>query len=212
MKGYVMIKKGSLLLLVLLLSLPACWHKKGEKTSPKKSKEVAQMVTENNPSELELADADLDSFFSELGEFDLAEANDDVYKREEFVWADEDDEYRLDPIYFAFDSANVKEDQIEKVRSSADKAKQLLSEAQADGFEAKLMVDGYACKSAGSQEYNKVLSEKRAQHVAEQLVSSGIKAEDVQVRGLGSTNLLVEDGSREEQEPNRRVEMHVVYS
>jgi len=211
MKGFVMIKKGSLLLLVLLLSLPSCWQKKEKKAEqPKKTKKMAQIAPEQDG--LELADADMERFFSELGEFDLADADDETMRKEEFAWADEDDESRLDPVYFAFDSADVKEDQADQVRSTADKAKQLLAEAQSDGFEAKLIVDGYACKSAGSEEYNRMISEKRAQRVAEQLVESGIREEDVQVRGNGSTNLVVEDGSRDEQEPNRRVELHVVYS
>ncbi|TET34507.1 OmpA family protein [Candidatus Dependentiae bacterium] len=213
MKGYVMIKKGSLLLIVLLLSLPSCWQKKDKKASqPKKSKKVAQMAPDRAPDEFELADADMESFFSELGEFDLADADDETMRKEEFAWADEDDESRLDSVYFAFDSADVQGNEADKVRSSADKAKQLLAEAQADGFEATVVVDGYACKSAGSEEYNKEISAKRAQHVAEQLVESGIREEDVKIKAHGSTNLVVEDGSRDEQEPNRRVELHVVYS
>ena len=209
-----MIKKGSLLLIVLLLSLPSCWQKKEKKAAqPKKSKKMAQMMPESSPEEFELADADLDSFFSELGEFDLVDADDEIMRKEEFAWADEDDDSRLDPIYFAYDSADVKEDQVEQVRSSADKAKQLLAEAKQDGFEAKLVVDGYACKAgAGSDEYNKDISERRAQRVAEQLVESGIRKEDVETRGHGAANLVVDGGDADEQEPNRRVELHVVYS
>lgn len=209
-----MIKKGSLLLIVLLLSLPGCWQKKDKKAAqPKKAKKMAQVAPGKSTDEFELADADMESFFSELGEFDLADAdgNEDALRKEEFAWMDEEDEgSRLNPVYFAFDSADVTSE--ETVRSSADKAKQLLAEAQADGFDAKLVVEGYACKSAGSEAYNKALSEKRAQRVAEQLVESGIREEDVEVRGLGTTNLVVEEGSRDEQQPNRRVELHVVYS
>ncbi len=121
-----------------------------------------------------------------------------------------DDDSQLDAVYFAFDSTNPESE--ETVRSSADKAKQLLAEAQADGFDAKLVVEGYACQSAGSEEYNLAISEKRAQRVAEQLVESGIREEDVETKGCGPTNLVVEDGDRDEQSPNRRVELHVVYS
>lgn len=163
--------------------------------------------------EFELADADMESFFSELGEFDLADADDETMRKEEFAWMDdEDDASRLDSVYFAYDSSEVDAAEETKVRSGAEKAKQLLAEAQADGFDAKLMVEGYACKSAGSEEYNQQISERRAQRVAEQLVESGIREEDVKTRGHGASNLVVDGGSADEQEPNRRVELHVVYS
>lgn len=208
-----MIKKGSLLLIALLLSLPSCMEKKEKKAKPKKNQEVAQIAPDKVPSELELADADIDKLFNELGEFDTADAG--VTKegqKEEFAWTEDTDEAKLDAVHFAFDSSRVIPAEEQKLMVAADKAKQLLAEAQADGFDAKLVVEGYACKSAGTERYNKKLSEKRAQHVAQRLVESGIRKEDVEARGLGNTNLIVEKGSREEQAPNRRVEFHVVYS
>ncbi len=150
-----MVKKGSILALALLLVVPGCWPKKDKSVEPKKPKKMDKMVQADTASEeLELADDQtIKSFFAdmeEFTEFDLVDADgEDTVRKTEFAWAEEDDTEKLDQVYFAFNHSDVDSDQIDKIETSADKAKELLAEAKADGFDAKLVVAGYACKSPG---------------------------------------------------------------
>ncbi len=218
-----MVKKGSILVLALLLSLPGCWHKKDKKAAPPKKKDkTAQVAQVDKPGE-EFDIADITSFFDELDEFskfgdhefdlvDAGDADDDTLRKDEFAWAADDETKKLDTIYFAFDKHSVDDDQGDKIELSADKAKQLLAEAKADGFDAKIVVAGYACSSAGSKAYNAKISAQRAKDVADQLIDNGILSEDIEARGYGSTNLIVDGGTRDDQWQNRRVELDILYS
>lgn len=219
MKGCNMIKKGSFLILVLLLSLPGCGKKKEKKAARPKKTEVTQVESSGASKELDLAeDATIKSFFDEMDEFsklegqelDLAEA--DSASNNELTSADETDSKKLDPVYFAFDKYNVASEQKGRVTSDAEKVKRLLAEAKADGLKPKLMIDGYACDSAGTKDYNLKLSQKRAKEVTGQLVKQGVLPGDVESKGYGATNLVLAKGSRDEQWVNRRVELHIVYS
>ncbi len=71
----------------------------------------------------------------------------------------------------------------------------------------KISVEGHACNSAGSTEYNMMLSEDRARTVADYLKRHGVKGE-ISTVGHGSEHRLVESGNREQQAPNRRVEIY----
>ena len=91
MKGFSMVKKGSFLLLALLVSLPGCFGRKDKKAdSSKKSKKMAQNG-EFSSVNMALADGDMEidesmrSFFNDMeefvsfaeqnGDFDLAQAH-----------------------------------------------------------------------------------------------------------------------------------------
>lgn len=71
----------------------------------------------------------------------------------------------------------------------------------------KISVEGHACNSAGSTEYNMMLSEDRARAVADYLRKHGVVGEIATI-GHGSEHRIVESGTREQQAPNRRVEIY----
>ena len=73
---------------------------------------------------------------------------------------------------------------------------------------ATFSIEGHT-DSTGTPEYNQTLSERRAESVKLWLVQfMGIAPERIQTRGFGSTKLIVPaDRSKEEQQPNRRVEI-----
>ena len=80
-----------------------------------------------------------------------------------------------------------------------------------------LVIDGHACHSAGSRAYNLALSERRAKVLADLMIEAGIPADCVKIVGRGDemaalVNGKPVDGDREQQWPNRRDEIHVVYS
>jgi OmpA-OmpF porin, OOP family len=68
-------------------------------------------------------------------------------------------------------------------------------------------VDGYT-DSTGSPAYNKALSERRAQAVADYLTSNGISLGRMTVKGYGEENPVASNATREGRAHNRRVVLH----
>ncbi len=217
-----MIKQGSMLLVVLLLSLPGCGgSKKVQGERGRKGRMVAKKADDFNTVNLALAekeglevDETTKNFFNEMNEFvSFVESGDDFnlgedIKKDEFAWKTAGAQ-PLDTVYFGFNKAKVDHKERKKVARNVDTAKKLLQEA---GPDAQLVVEGHACASAGSDAYNLALSEKRAKEVSDQLVSAGVARDHVKTVGRGNEMLIVKEGGREEQAPNRRVEMHIVRS
>lgn len=75
--------------------------------------------------------------------------------------------------------------------------------------ESQFIIEGHT-DTIGSEEYNMVLSEKRAKSVHDWLVESlGLGADRVSIRGFGETKPLVPEGDRDAQAINRRVEIAI---
>lgn len=218
-KGFVMNKKGStLLLLALLAGLPGCGggdkKPKAVKDSKRMSKKMAQADLDADMimADANLSDDELAGFFEGMGEFvALSDEELDQVADDQFAWADAEDS-DLEEVYYAFGKASVDEEQAEKVAYNVEQAKILLEDARAEDDEVKLLVEGHACASAGSPEYNLAISEKRAQDVADRLIEAGIDRDCLKVVGRGNGMLAVQEGDREEQWPNRRVELHIVHA
>jgi outer membrane protein OmpA-like peptidoglycan-associated protein len=69
-----------------------------------------------------------------------------------------------------------------------------------------LQIEGHT-DSVGTDEYNQVLSEKRAGAVRDYLVQQGITADSIEARGLGKTQPIASNESPEGRQQNRRVEL-----
>ncbi|HLE76576.1 MAG TPA: OmpA family protein [Candidatus Babeliales bacterium] len=208
-------KKGSmLLLLALILGLPGCGggDKKAKTTKAHDmSKKVAQAEGDSNMTlaDAELSDESLRSFFDGMDEF-VAMSDEELEQvADQFAWADADQD-DLEAVYYAFGKTTADEEQAAKIAYNVEQAKKLIADARAEGSDAKLIVEGHACASAGTPEYNLAISEKRAQDVANRLVEAGLDRDAIKVVGRGNGMLVVTDGDREEQWPNRRVELHVL--
>lgn len=72
----------------------------------------------------------------------------------------------------------------------------------------KLQIEGYT-DSTGSDEFNLLLSEKRAAAVRDYLVDASIPTNNIAVRGLGKENPIADNKSAAGRKLNRRVEMIV---
>jgi outer membrane protein OmpA-like peptidoglycan-associated protein len=72
----------------------------------------------------------------------------------------------------------------------------------------KLQIEGYT-DSIGSDEYNQILSEKRADTVRAYLVSSGVSPDNVAARGMGKADPIGDNSTAAGRKLNRRVEMIV---
>ncbi len=118
---------------------------------------------------------------------------------------DTEDGKKFETVYFGFNKNKVDKAEREKVAQNIEKVRELV----AAGATVKIVVEGHACASAGSDAYNLALSEQRAKEVRDQLVAAGISHNQIKIVGRGTGMLVVKDGGREEQWPNRRVEIHV---
>ncbi len=75
----------------------------------------------------------------------------------------------------------------------------------------KISIEGHACDSAGSTEYNMMLSEDRARAVKDYFKKHGVHGK-LYIIGHGCAHLRVPSGNREQQAPNRRVEIYAYAS
>jgi OOP family OmpA-OmpF porin len=64
--------------------------------------------------------------------------------------------------------------------------------------------------STGPAEYNQMLSERRAQSVADYLISKGLDADRFTVKGYGESEPIADNATREGRARNRRVEMRIL--
>ena len=64
--------------------------------------------------------------------------------------------------------------------------------------------------SSGSQNYNLVLSEKRAQSVKNVLVQRGLPSDRIHIKGYGMTEPINSNRSEQEKAENRRTELKII--
>jgi outer membrane protein OmpA-like peptidoglycan-associated protein len=72
--------------------------------------------------------------------------------------------------------------------------------------QTRILIEGHT-DSRGSEEYNEVLSERRAKAVATELMSRGIPADQLQTVGRGKGYPVASNASPEGRQQNRRVEI-----
>lgn len=186
-------KKFFAVMLLAPLVLGACAKKK-EKKVKKADKSMC----------FPLANADAkNSFFDEeVDGFVLEEGTKTVASNEQAVsWVAETDSKGFNPIYFEFNHHGVRADQQEELEKDVKQARKIVAKGD------KVVVEGHACHSAGSKAYNLLISEQRAQEVAQRLESEGIHANNITVVGRGTEMPVVLGGDKNAQAPNRRVEL-----
>ncbi|MBF5043503.1 OmpA family protein [Aggregicoccus sp. 17bor-14] len=74
--------------------------------------------------------------------------------------------------------------------------------------EDRIQVAGHT-DSTGSDEYNKQLSLKRADAVAQVLLSRGVKSEQIATAGAGELQPVADNATAEGRAKNRRVQLHI---
>ncbi len=224
------------------MGLSGCGGKKNKRVKQPKAKKVSQrrldsfsqvdmqLAGDNNGDAI--ADESVRSFFDQdTDEFVLLTPDEDEtmavaedagvseeagggINPDEFAWVDaagdQDQEYKI--VNFDFDGSDLRDDQKDKLAYNIEQAKKLINENDNKDIKQTIVLEGYACSSAGSKTYNIGLSEKRAKEVAHHFAQAGVP---VKIVGRGSEVPMIIDGKpviggREEQTPNRRVEMHVV--
>ena len=110
----------------------------------------------------------------------------------------------LKKIFFDFDRSAIREDQKESLNHDLKIVKNAVKKGN------KVIVEGHACRFAGSATYNMMLSEKRADTVAQYFVKNGVPANKLNIVGRGCEMPIVPEGNKEQQAPNRRVELYTL--
>ncbi len=109
------------------------------------------------------------------------------------------EEEKLLPVYFAFDSAELSPEMKEILKKDVEYLKKYPA--------TKIKIRGYA-DERGTEEYNLVLSEKRARAVYEYFVEHGIEPERLEIVPLGEID--VEEDTEEAMAKARRVDFLVI--
>jgi outer membrane protein OmpA-like peptidoglycan-associated protein len=113
-------------------------------------------------------------------------------------------QYGLKNIYFDFNKYKINDLQPDQ-RSILEHDVKAVQPLVDKGY--KISIEGHACNSAGSTEYNMMLSEDRARAVKDYFESKGVEG-DISVVGYGASHLIVPAGDEKQQAPNRRVEIY----
>ena len=105
---------------------------------------------------------------------------------------------KLENVNFELDSAKLTADST----ATLDDAVQILTR-HAD---LKVEIAGHT-DSQGAEDYNQGLSERRAQTVADYLVSNGANADNISVKGYGEAEPVADNNTEKGRADNRRVEL-----
>lgn len=217
-------KKQYVVVLLSLLALtPACRKKKSK---PVKFHNKSEVFTE---VDIPVAgDNSIRSFFDdEVGEFALADDTKDKNipapgapaAQDDFSWVQETtgnsrDQFKI--VYFKFDDYALHADQEAILAYDIEQVKKTIAEREGDAHPT-VVIDGHSCHSAGSHVYNLALSEKRAKVLADRFIAAGVPSDCIKIVGRGmEVPAMVDgrpvDGDREQQWPNRRDEIRILYS
>lgn len=131
----------------------------------------------------------LDSNLIAQGEYDVSD-----------FWRDPGDEFVI-PINFDFAKWDIKPESLPVIDELVD---QMMSRPK-----LKIEIQGHT-DNVGTQEFNQVLSEKRANAVKEAIVSRGIDESRIRTRGFGLTRPIANNDTEEGRAKNRRTQFVIL--
>ena len=105
------------------------------------------------------------------------------------------------PVYFDFDSASIRSDQVDRIETNA----QFLKENQA----ISIRIEGN-CDPRGTKEYNLALGERRAQSAKKYLVNLGVDESRMSTVSWGEEKLLLYGHDELSWAQNRRDDFVIV--
>ena len=103
-------------------------------------------------------------------------------------------------VFFDWDRAQLTDRARQVVAQAADSSRKVRT--------TRIEVNGYTDNS-GAPGYNKVLSLRRAEVVAGELVKDGVAKGAIHIEGFGESNPLVPTGANTREPQNRRVEIQI---
>ncbi|MCG8308222.1 MAG: OmpA family protein, partial [Cytophagales bacterium] len=109
---------------------------------------------------------------------------------------------RLNNIFFDFDKYVLKKESFPELNR--------MVEMMQENMDLKISVEGHT-DNIGTQQYNFILSERRAKAVVDYLIENGISADRLQSKGFGKLRPIVSnDDEIDGRELNRRVEFKII--
>ena len=194
-------KDHILILLSLLILTPGCLKKK---VTALKNKVSTAFYGKNKHT---FSTEELDEFILEIeNDNDMFNPTNASPEDKNFSWRELEPDQEYNKIQFEFDSSEIKPSEAAKIRTNAKQIKKELK----GRTKTKVSVRGHSCKIAKNQDWNYVLSQERAQKVADLYVENGIPTDKIKAVGYGSSLLLTDLNGIEAQSPNRRVETVLV--
>ena len=211
-------------LILILLLAPACGKRaiKVHHPKPSRTTHVAPEICDVPAAEQPplLLEEDIEGFDllddheeqeSSIPQSQNRALNDDLEEipsSQDVVLIDEREEesYPFKTILYDYDKSELRPDQ----QAIADQNFAFAKNAIKDGN--ILLIEGHACNSAGSKAYNHVLSQQRAQTLAQYYTDKGLSTASIKVIGRGSEMPIVPFGDKIAQAPNRRVELYALKS
>jgi outer membrane protein OmpA-like peptidoglycan-associated protein len=213
------VKKTIISLLALLILLPGCLKNKKSVKVGNKSVKISREIKKQNKgkaSNLFLDDSSIDEFVFEEDTENPFDGGGTLADNLSIALVNSDENsfaskstlnkkyYNFKTIFFGYDRFSIKEKQKKALNHNLS----IVSKAVNQG--KTLVIEGHSCKSAGSSVYNMFLSEKRAQSVARFFVDNGISIDKLKIVGRGNEMCIVPLGDKDQQAPNRRVEIYVL--
>ena len=187
------------LLIAGLLVAPGCLRRS------KKADAGSKRSTYEKTGTRSVFDEDVESFILEDDQNPFApQRGDSVQLIEENFWNPDGRQTAFEAIYYDYDRHNIRPDQKAILNRNLNNIK----DAAKSG--STIIIEGHACTSGGSAQYNLTLSEHRARAVKAYLVGKGVPAAQLKVVGRGSELCKVIGGDQEQQSPNRRVEFYEI--
>lgn len=197
-------KKNLALVLLVIALLPAC-KKNSVVTVPLTQQPYIEVVSddiiEGMPQQDDVAAFELQEDENPFNTTGLDEELMPVTVESQMISEDQN-KFGFKDVYYGFDQYEINQDQKAALEQNKAIAKSLASKNHT------IVLEGHACDSAGSSEYNFMLSEKRAEKVADKLVACGIDRKKIYTKGCGAEKLKIKSGDRNQQAPNRRVEFY----
>jgi outer membrane protein OmpA-like peptidoglycan-associated protein len=197
------VKKVFALILLISITIPACFKKKCGTTTSKKTtctkKNNEQLFSEDAEEFILEDDSDVNVFESD----NQAQSNDEEISLDELP--EKPGEHGR-TIQFDYNSSKIRPEQKAKINQNAKMVKEKLKSSK----NSKVVCKGHSCKIAKNKEYNYTLSQERAHKIAKSYEKEGVPAKQVKAVGFGDSNRLTEAEGIEGQAPNRRVETEIL--
>ncbi len=146
---------------------------------------------------------DIEAFVLEEDQPEAAAFNNQLAQNQlDFTWEEhEPNTPKKQVVHFDYDSATIKPDQETVLAADIQEKKELVKK----GYNITFV--GHSCKWHGTKAYNLALSERRAQSIAQHYENAGIDRKHIKIIGIGDSEPIVIENSKDGQAPNRRVEI-----
>ncbi len=200
--------KKSLLPLLLIFILPGCLNFKGKKRQAKPTKKSQVILNKKKSNNQKEIDFILEDDINDTDPY-LAKKQSKLNSANEVNLDSSDNcsiEKKLDTVHFEYDQSDVQNSEKKVIDKNIAEIKKNISKNP----ELTVLVEGHSCLITKNQEYNHMLSQERANKVANVLREKGVPSENIKTIGRGATETLSTNLDEEHQAPNRRVETSIL--